>query len=137
MIKASINLQELRRKIYLKAKSEKAWRFWGLYVHVCKIETLRQAYKLAKTKGGAPGIDGVTFEAIEEAGLDDFLSEIRDELVSGTHQPMGNRIKEIPKGEGKVRVLGIPTIRDRVVQGALRLVVEPIFEADFVDGSYG
>ncbi len=137
MIKASINLQELRRKIYLKAKSEKTWRFWGLYVHVCKMETLRQAYKLAKKNNGAPGIDGVTFEAIEEAGLDDFLSKMADELVSGTYQPMGNRIKEIPKGGGKVRVLGIPTIRDRVVQGALRLIVEPIFEADFVDGSYG
>ena len=137
MIKASINLQELRRKIYLKAKSEKTWRFWGLYVHVCKMETLRQAYKLAKANNGAPGIDGVTFEATQETGLDDFLSKIRDELVSGMYRPMGNRIKEIPKGGGKVRVLGIPTIRDRVVQGALRLVVEPIFETDFVDGSYG
>jgi len=137
MIKASIGLQELRRKIYLKAKSEKTWRFWGLYVHVCKMETLRQAYKLAKKNNGTPGIDGVTFEAVEEAGLEGFLSQIRDELVFGTYQPMGNRIKEIPKGGGKVRVLGIPTIRDRVVQGALRLIVEPIFEADFVDGSYG
>ena len=137
MIKASISLQELRRKIYLKAKSEKTWRFWGLYIHVCKMETLRQAYKLVKANNGAPGIDGVTFEAIEEAGLDDFLSQIRDELVSGTYQPMGNRIKEIPKGGGKVRVLGIPAIRDRVVQGALRLIVEPIFEADFQEGSYG
>ena len=137
MIKASISLQELRRKIYLKAKSEKTWRFWGLYVHVCKMETLREAYKLTKKNNGAPGIDGVTFEAIEEAGLDDFLSKMADELISGTYQPMGNRIKEIPKGGGKVRVLGIPAIRDRVVQGALRLVVEPIFEADFVDGSYG
>jgi RNA-directed DNA polymerase len=137
MIKTSVGLQELRRKIYLKAKSEKTWRFWGLYVHVLKIETLRQAYKLAKKNNGAPGIDGVTFEAIEEAGLDDFLSQIADELVSGTYQPLGNRIKEIPKGGGKVRVLGIPAIRDRVVQGALRLIVEPIFEADFCDGSYG
>ncbi len=137
MIKASINLQELRRKIYQKAKSEKAWRFWGLYVHVCKMETLREAYKLAKSKGGAPGIDGVTFEAIEKSGLDDFLSHIRNELVSGTYQPMGNRIKEIPKGGGKVRVLGIPAIRDRIVQGALRLIAEPIFETDFCNGSYG
>jgi len=137
MIKTSISLQELRRKIYLKAKSEKTWRFWGMYVHVCKMETLRQAYKLVKANNGAPGIDGVTFEAIQEAGLDDFLSQIKDELVSGTYRPLGNRIKEIPKGGGKVRVLGIPAIRDRVVQGALRLIVEPIFEADFQDGSYG
>jgi RNA-directed DNA polymerase len=137
MIKTSISLQELRRKIYLKAKSDKTWRFWGLYVHVCKLETLRAAYKLAKTNNGAPGIDGVTFEAIQEAGLDDFLSKIRDELVSCTYLPLSNRRKEIPKGEGKVRVLGIPTIKDRVVQGALKLVLEPIFEADFCDGSYG
>jgi len=108
-----------------------------MYVHVCKMETLRQAYKLVKANNGAPGIDGVTFEAIQEAGLDDFLSQIKDELVSGTYRPLGNRIKEIPKGGGKVRVLGIPAIRDRVVQGALRLIVEPIFEADFQDGSYG
>ena len=137
MIKTSVSLQELRRKIYLKAKSDKTWRFWGLYVHVCKSETLRQAYKLAKVNNGAPGIDGVTFEAIEEAGLDDFLTLIRNELVSCTYKPLSNRRKEIPKGEGKVRVLGIPTIKDRVVQGALKLILEPIFEADFCDGSYG
>jgi RNA-directed DNA polymerase len=137
MIKASINLQELRRKIYLKAKSEKTWRFWGLYVHVCKIETLKEAYSRAKRNKGAPGIDGVTFEAIEEAGLEVFLSEIRDELVSSTYYPMCNRRKEIPKGKGKVRVLGIPTVKDRVVQGTLKLILEPIFEADFQDGSYG
>ncbi len=101
MIKASISLQELRRKIYLKAKSEKTWKFWGLYVHVCKLETLRQAYRLAKKNNGAPGVDGLTFEAIEEAGLEDFLPEIRDELVSGTYLPLSNRRKEIPKGEGK------------------------------------
>ena len=137
MIKASINLQELRRKIYLKAKSEKTWKFWGLYVHVCKMETLREAYKLAKKNNGAPGIDGVTFEAIEEADLEVFLLQIRSELVSRTYRPMRNRRKEIPKGDGKVRVLGIPSIRDRVVQGALKLIVEPIFEADFQEGSYG
>ncbi len=137
MIKASINLQELRRKIYLKAKSEKTWKFWGLYVHVCKMETLREAYKLAKSNNGAPGIDGVTFGAIEEADLEAFLLRIRSELVSRTYRPMRNRRKEISKGDGKVRVLGIPSIRDRVVQGALKLIVEPIFEADFQEGSYG
>ena len=137
MIKASINLQELRRKIYLKAKSEKTWKFWGLYVHVCKMETLKEAYRLAKRNNGAPGIDGVTFEAIEEAGLEAFLLGIRDELVSSTYYPMPNRRKEIPKGNGKVRVLGAPTVKDRVVQGAVKLILEPIFEADFKDGSYG
>jgi len=137
MRKAPVNLQDLRRKIYLKAKSEKAWRFWGLYVHICKMETLREAYKMAKSNNGAPGIDGVTFEAIEEAGMEAFLEQIREELVSGTYRPMRNRRKEIPKDKNKVRVLGIPCIRDRVVQGAVKLILEPIFEADFQDGSYG
>jgi len=137
MIKSLISLQDLRRKIYLKAKSDKAWRFWGLYVHVCKMETLQEAYRMAKKNNGAPGIDGVTFEAIEEAGLETFLEQIRTELVSGTYRPMRNRKKEIPKDKGKVRILGIPCIRDRVVQGAFKLVLEPIFEADFQDGSYG
>jgi RNA-directed DNA polymerase len=137
MIKASISLQDLRRKIYLKAKAEKAWRFWGLYVHVCKMETLQESYRLAKKNNGTPGIDGVTFEAIEEKGVQAFLEQIAGELVSGTYRPMRNRRKEIPKENGKVRVLGIPSIRDRVVQGALKLILEPIFEADFQEGSYG
>ena len=137
MIKASINLRDLRRKIYLKAKTEKAWRFWGLYVHVCKMEVVQEAYRLAKKNNGAPGVDGVTFEAIEEEGLEAFLKQICNELVSGTYRPMRNRRKAIPKGNGKVRVLGIPSIRDRVVQGALKLILEPVFEADFQEGSYG
>ncbi len=137
MIKASIDLQDLRRKIYLKAKSDKTWRFWGLYVHVCKMETLQVAYKDARENNGAPGIDGVRFEDIEEAGVEAFLEQIRDELISGTYRPMRNRIKEIPKDNDKVRVLGIPAIRDRVVGGALKLIIEPIFEADFQQGSYG
>jgi RNA-directed DNA polymerase len=132
-----IGLQDLRERIYAKAKAEPSWRFWGLYTHVCKMDVLREAYRMAKRNNGAPGIDGVTFEAIEEAGVEEFLGRIREELVSGTYRPMRNRRKEIPKGNGKVRVLGIPTIRDRVVQGALKLILEPIFEADFQDGSYG
>ena len=137
MIKAPISLQDLRRKIYLEAKADKAWRFWGLYVHVCKMETLQEAYKMAKRNNGAPGIDGVTFDAIEAAGLEAFLEGIHRELVSGTYRPMRNRRKSIPKDKNKVRILGIPTIRDRVVQGALKLILEPIFEADFQAGSYG
>ena len=138
MIKASIGLQDLRRRIYVKAKTDRSWRFWGLYVHVCKMETLREAYKLAKRNDGAPGIDGVSFEAIEAGGVEGFLEEVRDELVSHKYRPTAVRRVEIPKGEGKgVRVLSIPTIRDRVVQGALKLILEPIFEADFQPGSYG
>src|ERR1700681_3328110 len=138
MIKAPISLQDLRRSLYVKAKAEPPWRFWGLYVHVCKMETLREAYQMARKNDGAPGIDGVTFEAIEESGAESFLRQIRDELVSNTYRPMRARKKEIPKDGGKkVRVLSIPAIRDRVVQGALKLILEPIFEADFQSGSYG
>jgi RNA-directed DNA polymerase len=138
MIKAPMSLQDLQRKIYGKAKAEPSWRFWGLYVHVCTMETLREAYGMAKANNGAPGIDGVTFEDIEASGVQPFLEQIRDELVARTYQPMRVRRKEIPKDGGtKVRVLGIPTIRDRVVQGALKLILEPIFEADFQPGSYG
>src|SRR5216117_1509165 len=134
---ASVSLQDLRRRRYVKAKADKQWRFWGLYVHVAKLETLRAAYDLAKRKNGAPGMDGVTFEAIEAAGREAFLAELRDALVARTYRPLRNRRVEIPKDGGKVRVLGIPAIRDRVVQGALKLIMEPIFEADFCDGSYG
>ena len=102
-----------------------------------KLETLRAAYDLARQKDGAPGIDGVTFDAIEAAGLARFLAELRDALVTRSYRPLRNRRVEIPKDGGKVRVLGIPAIRDRVVQGALTLILEPIFEADFCDGSYG
>jgi RNA-directed DNA polymerase len=137
MTAAPISLQDLQRRLYVKAKAEKDWRFWGLYVHVSKLETLRAAYAVAKQDDGAPGIDGVTFEAIEEAGVDGFLAQLRDELVSRTYRPLRNRRVEIPKGGGQVRVLGIPAIRDRVVQGALKHILEPIFEADFHDGSYG
>jgi len=101
------------------------------------METLREAYRMARSNNGAPGIDGVTFEAIEENGPEGFLKRIRDELVSHTYRPMRVRKKEIPKDGGKVRVLSIPAIRDRVVQGALKLILEPIFEADFQPGSYG
>src|SRR5437879_3292730 len=133
---APISLQDLRRRLYVKAKAEKDWRVWGLYVHVAKLETLHTAYALAKQADGAPGIDGVTFAALEDAGVEKFLAELRDELVSRTYRPLRNRRVEIPKAGGKVRVLGIPAIRDRVVQGALKLIVEPIFEADFHDGSF-
>jgi RNA-directed DNA polymerase len=137
MIKTPIDLQDLRRKIYTKAKADTAWRFWGLYVHVCKMETLHEAYALAKKNNGAPGIDGVTFEAIEESGVEAFLKQIQGELAAHTYRPLRNRRQEIPKGDGKFRVLGIPAIRDRVVQGALKLILEPIFEADFQAGSFG
>lgn len=137
MTNAPIGLQDLRKRIYIKAKAEPEWRFWGLYVHVCKLETLQEAYSMAKKNNGAPGIDGVTFAAIEQSGVEGFLEQIRNELVEFRYLPLAVRKKEIPKDGGKVRVLSIPAIRDRVVQGALKLILEPIFEADFQPGSYG
>jgi len=131
MIKPFVNLQELRRRIYRKAKAEKTWRFWGLYVHVCKKETLKASYRDAKANDGAPGIDGVSFESIEAQGVEKFLDNIQKELVARTYRPTKNRRIEIPKGGGKTRRLGIPTIKDRVVEGAVKLILEPIFEADF------
>jgi len=137
MTKPSIGLQELRRRIYIKAKAEPSWRFWGLYVHVCKVETLQAAYADSKRNHGAPGVDGVTFESLEAAGRDAFLTQLREELVSFTYRPQGLLRVGIPKRGGKTRMLSIPTIRDRVVQGALKLILEPIFEADFMPGSFG
>ena len=106
-------------------------------VHVCKRETLREAYRLAKRNNGAAGIDGVTFEAVEAEGIEEFLEQLREELVQRSYRPQRARKVEIPKEGGKVRQLSIPSIRDRVVQGALKLILEPIFEADFQGGSFG
>src|SRR6266581_667241 len=137
MTKAPISLQELRRRIYRKAKSDKTHRFWGLFVHVTKIETLEEAYRIAKSNGGAAGVDGQKFEHIESVGRPAFLAAVREDLITGRYKPMPNRRVEIPKGNGKVRTLQIPCIRDRVVQGALKLILEAVFEADFCPNSYG
>ena len=137
MIKPTISLQELRAKIGHRAKSAPVHRFWGLYVHVAKTATLEAAYLEAKRNNGAPGVDGETFEAIETRGRDEFLSGLSAQLRAGTYGPLRYRRREIPKEGGKVRVISIPAIRDRVVQGALRLVLEPIFEAEFSDSSHG
>ena len=110
MIKAPIDLQDLRRRLYIKAKTEPSWRFWGIYVHICKMETLHEAFALAKANNGAPGIDGVTFAAIEAQGTERFLEQIRNELVQRTYVPLPARRREIPKDGGKVRVLSIPTV---------------------------
>ena len=138
MTKAPISLQDLRRRIYNKAKAEPTWRFWGLYVHICKLETLRESYRMARANRGAAGVDGETFASIEAQGVDKYLRQLHKELVEGTYRPQRNRKKEIAKeGSAKTRVLSIPTIRDRIVQGAVKLILEPIFEADFQPGAYG
>jgi len=130
-------VQELRKRIGEQAKAEPHHRFWGLYTHVWKLDVLEAAYRLAKENNGAPGVDGVTFEQIEASGLAELLSALSDELREKTYRPQPCRQVDIPKDGGKVRTLRIPAIRDRVVQGALRLILEPIFEADFQDGSFG
>jgi len=137
MTKALISLQELRRKLYLKSKAEKSWRFWGIYVHVCKFETLHEAYRLAKANSGTSGIDEVTFDDVEQVGRTEFLNEIRKELMNGRYRPLPSKVQKIQKPNGGYRTLKIPTIRDRVVQGALKLILEPIFDADFQPGSFG
>jgi group II intron reverse transcriptase/maturase len=137
MIKPTSGLQEMRRRIYRKAKAEKGHRFWGLYVHVAKLETLEEAYRISKENGGAPGIDGVMFDDVEAYGRQRFLEEIRQELLAGTYEPKAYRKVEIPKGDGKFRKLSIPAIRDRVVQGAVKLILEAVFEADFCPNSHG
>ena len=127
MTKAPSSLQDLRRSLYVKAKAEPTWRFWGLYVHVCKRETIQEAYKMARSNNGAPGIDGVKFESIEESGVESFLNQIRDELVNNTYRPMRARKKEIPKDGGKkVRALSIPAIRDWLVKAVGRRLREEL-----------
>ena len=137
MTKAPISLQELRRRIYRKAKSDETHRFWGLFVHITKVETLEEAYRIAKSNGGAAGVDGQKFSDIESAGRSGFLAVVREDLITGRYKPMPNRRVEIPKGNGKVRTLQIPCIRDRGVQGAVKLILEAVFEADFCSNSYG
>ena len=137
MTTVSIGVQELRMRIGEKAKADPKHRFWGLYTHVWKLDVLREAYQLAKSNHGAPGADGVTFARVEAEGVDGLISTLSDELREKTYRPLPCRQVKIPKEGGKERTLKIPAIRDRVVQGALRLILEPIFEADFQPGSFG
>src|ERR1700758_4772779 len=131
-------IRTLQRKLYCKAKAEPAFRFYVLYDKICREDILRHAYVLARGNAGAPGVDGVTFAAIEASGLEAWLAGLREELVSKTYRPSPVRRGMIPKPNGGgERPLGIPTIRDRVVQTAAKLVLEPIFEADFEDNAYG
>jgi len=130
-------IRSLQRKLYCKAKAEPAFRFYILYDKICRADILLRAYTLARANAGASGVDGMTFEQIEAAGVDAWLAGLHEDLVSKTYQPDPVRRVMIPKPGGGERPLGIPTIRDRVVQAAAKIVLEPIFEADFEDGAYG
>jgi len=130
-------IRRLQRKLYAKAKAESEFRFYLLYDKVYREDILEHAWRLARYNGGAPGVDGVTFEDIEAQGWQDWLSELQGELREKTYRPAPVRRVMIPKPGGGERPLGIPTIRDRVAQTAAKLVLEPIFEADFEDCAYG
>ena len=132
-----ISIRTLQRKLYRKAKAEPACRFYLLYDKIYREDILRHAYALARANAGAPGIDGMTFAQIEASGLEEWLAGLREELLLKTYRPDPVRRVSIPKPDGGERPLGIPTIRDRVVQTAAKLVLEPIFEADFEDNTYG
>src|ERR1700687_5177595 len=130
-------IRELQIKLYRKAKNEPEFRFYQLYDKVYREDILTHAYELARANHGAPGVDGKSFEEIESAGLKDWMEGLREELRNKTYQPQPVRRVLIPKPGGGERPLGIPTIRDRVVQTAAKIVLEPIFEADFEDSAYG
>jgi RNA-directed DNA polymerase len=138
MLTTPENIRTLQRKLYRKAKQEPAYRFYALYDKIHRADILSHAYNLVRANKGSAGIDGVTFEAIENGeGVTAFLAELQEALKSKTYAPSPVKRVMIPKGDGSERPLGIPTIRDRVAQMAVKLVIEPIFEADFCDSSYG
>lgn len=138
MLTTPENIRTLQRKLYRKAKQEPAYRFYALYDKVCRADILGHAYDLVRANKGSAGIDGITFETIEGGeGATVFLAELQKALKSKTYIPDPVKRVMIPKGDGTGRPLGIPTIRDRVAQMAVKLVIEPIFEADFCDTSYG
>ena len=130
-------IQTLQRKLCLKAKREPSYRFYALYDKVYRPDILAHAFALSRANGGAAGVDGVRHEDIEEYGRERFLAELRCELQEKRYRPEAVLRVMIPKANGGERPLGIPTVKDRVVQAAVKLVVEPIFEADFTDNAYG
>src|SRR6266849_1712158 len=136
-LETPLKIRELQRKLYTKAKQEPGYRFYALYDKICREDTLGHAYELAKANGGAPGVDQQSFAGIETIGRDGWLASLRKELIEQTYRPQPGRRVLIPKPGGGERPLGIPTIRDRVVQTAAKLILEPIWEADLEPNAYG
>lgn len=131
-------IRTLQRKLYAKAKQEPAYRFYALYDKISRADVLHHAWRLVRAKRGSPGVDGVSFEAIESGiGVDTFLRDLARDLQEKTYRAQSVRRVMILKPDGRKRPLGIPTIRDRVAQMAVKLIIEPIFEADFCANSYG
>jgi len=130
-------VRDFQRKLYQKAKREQSFRFYVLYDKVSLMHFLREAYRRVKANGGSPGIDGETFADIETHGLEAYLCELSAELKNRKYKPSAVKRVYIPKANGQKRPLGIPTIKDRIVQMSCKLVIEPIFEADFEESSYG
>jgi len=130
-------VRQLRRRLYVSAKRSRGRRFHALYDRICRGDVLAEAWRLVKSNRGAAGIDGETLSMIEQGGVAEYLLELQQRLRSGRYWPQPVKRQYIPKPDGTQRPLGIPTVRDRVVQAAAKLVVEPIFEADFKDCSHG
>lgn len=130
-------VRRLQRKLYVAAKQQQERRFHALYDRLCRSDVLHEAWRLVKSNKGAAGVDGLTLEAVEQYGVEKLLNELRDELHAGTYRAPPVLRRYIPKADGKQRPLGIPTVKDRVVQTAAKLVLEPIFEADFLPSSFG
>lgn len=138
MLETLDTVRTLQRKLYLKAKREPTFRFYALYDKVYRHDILEKAYHLVRLSNGSPGIDGVSFKIIEQrVGINQFLAELGKDLKEGTYKASAIMRVMIPKSDGGQRPLGIPIIKDRVVQMAVKLVIEPIFESDFVETSYG
>jgi RNA-directed DNA polymerase len=131
------SIRDLQRKLYCAAKSQPQRRFHQLYDKICTSEMLAHAWALTRANRGAPGVDGVSFEQIQAQGVEAYLLGLQEELRHKTYRPQAVRRVLIPKPGGGERALGLPTIRDRIVQGAAKLVLEPIFEADMHDAAYG
>ena len=137
LVASPVKVRELQRALWAAAKQSSGRRFHALFDRVCRGDVLWEAWERVRENRGAAGVDRITLVAVEDYGVDRMLRELRGDLLSGRYRPAPARRVEIPKPRGGKRPLGIPTVRDRVAQAAAKIVLEPIFEADFMSCSYG